>query len=152
MRRSNPSADRDDDGSAALEFVIAGVVLLVPIVYLVIALGAIQSSALGVEASARHLARAIASSPDAATADERAARITAAVAEEYGMDAGGLTVAATCRPAGADCPEAGATLVVRVSTSVTLPLVPPILGLDKVARVPVEAVAVQKVSRFWGTG
>ena len=42
-RRGAPARDfrSDDDGSAALEFILVGLVLLVPIVYLVIALGAI---------------------------------------------------------------------------------------------------------------
>ncbi len=52
-------------------------------------------------------------------------------------------------PAGASCPEAGATLVVTVQTRVALPLVPPVLGLDRLASIPIEASAVQKVSRFW---
>ena len=52
-----------DEGSAALEFILVGLVLLVPIVYLVVALGAIQGQALGVETGARQLARTIASAP-----------------------------------------------------------------------------------------
>jgi len=152
MHRWNRSADLGDEGSAALEFIIAGVILLVPIVYLIVALGAIQSAALGADAGARHLARAISSAPDAGVADQRTELILAAVVDEYGLDPAAVEVAASCRPAGAACPEAGATLVVRVSTAVPLPLVPPILGLDEMARIPVEAVAVQKVSRFWGTG
>ncbi|GAA3916249.1 TadE family protein [Microbacterium invictum] len=156
MRRSRHSdetaADAESErGSAALEFIVGGVILLVPIVYLIVALGAIQSSALGVDAGARHVARTIASAPDRATADARADLVLAAVADEYGLDPGRVDVTVTCRPAGAECPAAGATVVVHLAASVPLPLVPPILGLDDMARIPVEAVAVQKVSRFWGT-
>jgi Flp pilus assembly protein TadG len=149
---SQPGQAVDDDaGSASLEFILAGLVLLVPLLYLVVALGAIQSSALGVEAGARHLARSIASAPDAATADARAERIRAAVAEEYGISADALEVAVACEPAGAECPAAGATLIVTAATRVALPLVPDVLGIAQAAAVPVEAVAVQKVSRYWGT-
>lgn len=148
MRPWSRSAD-DDTGSASLEFIIAGVLLLVPIVYLIVALGAIQESALGADAGARHLARSIATAPDAAAADERADLILAAVVDEYGLDRDHVEVSATCRPAGATCPEAGATLVVTVTASVPLPLVPAAFGLDELVRVPVEAVAVHKVSRFW---
>ncbi|MGV9193345.1 TadE family protein [Microbacterium sp. MC2] len=149
MRLWNRSVD-DDSGSASLEFIVIGVVLLVPIVYLIVALGAIQAAALGADAGARHLARAIATAPDARTADERADRILAAIVDEYGLDPDQVDVAATCRPTGTECPEAGATLVVTVAASVPLPLVPPVLELDTLVRVPVEAVAVHKVSRFWG--
>ena len=64
MHRRNPW-ETDDVGSAALEFITVGVVLLVPLVYLIIALGTIQEQALGVDAAARHTARAIALAPDA---------------------------------------------------------------------------------------
>lgn len=142
----------DDTGAAALEFILVGLVLLVPVVYLIVALGAIQAQALGVEAGSRHIARAIATAPDAATADARAQAILGSVTEEYGIDPGALEISVSCRPAGVPCPSAGATLLVRLATAVPLPLVPPILDLDRVARVPVEAVTAQKVSRFWGTG
>lgn len=65
MRPLRRSALHDDAGSAALEFITIGVILLVPLVYLVVALGAIQEQTLGVEAAARHIARTIAQAPDA---------------------------------------------------------------------------------------
>ncbi|WP_274645668.1 TadE family protein [Microbacterium sp. C7(2022)] len=135
-----------------LEFILVGLVLLVPLVYLVITLGSIQGQSLGAEAGARHIARAIALSSDSDEARDRTDRILAAVVEEYGIDDSAVEIALHCRPASADCPSAGATVVVTVRTSVSLPLVPPVLGLDRIASVPVEASSAQKVSRFWGVG
>ena len=69
MLPSNPSTDSADDrGSAALEFILVGMLLLVPLVYLIVSLGLIQGQSLGAEAGARHIARALstAESPDAA--------------------------------------------------------------------------------------
>ena len=161
MRRGNRWADllrrvraagRGDEGSAALEFITVGVVLLVPLVYLVVVLGAIQGQALGAEAGARHVARAVATSADADTAQDRADAVLRAVVEEYGMDEDAVELALDCRPASAACPSAGATLVVTLRTQVALPLVPPVLGLEQIASVPVEAASAQKVSRFWGSG
>lgn len=140
----------DDRGSAPLEFIVVGLLLLVPLVYLIASLGVIQSNALGVESGARHLARAIAMAPDAATADARAAAILQTTAAEYGIAAGSIDVGFACVPAGGACPRAGATMIVSVAARVTLPLVPPVLGLDHIASVPVSATAVHKVSRFWG--
>ena len=57
----------DDDGSAALEFVALGTLLLVPLVYLVIALAVIQTQTLGAESAARHIARTIASASSSAS-------------------------------------------------------------------------------------
>jgi Flp pilus assembly protein TadG len=142
----------DDDGSAALEFIAVGVVLLVPLVYLVIALGAIQEQTLGVEAAARHTARAIALAPDAATASLRSERVLVSMSDQYGIDADATEVSVTCAPAGVACPSAGATVTVTVATSVSLPLIPAIFGLDEAASIGVEGSGVQKVPRLWGSG
>ncbi|MFV0375286.1 TadE/TadG family type IV pilus assembly protein [Microbacterium sp.] len=138
----------DDEGTASLEFILVGVVMLVPLVYLVVTLGLIQGQALGVEAAARHTARAVATASGVDAADERAERILAAVADEYGIDPATMQVDVSC-VGGGPCPAAGQTLTVTVTASVALPLVPPVLGLDRAARVPIEAMSVQKVSRAW---
>lgn len=137
-------------GSASLEFIVVGLVLLVPIVYLVVALGALQSAALGAEAGARHVARAIATASGPGEAQQRADDILATVNREYRLDPAGTAVAISCRPATVTCPAAGATVVVRIDTRVALPFMPAIWGLDRVTAIPVEAMSAQKVSRFWG--
>lgn len=154
MPRSKPSIDvrGDDDerGSAALEFILVGLVLLVPIVYLIVALGMIQGQSLGTEAGARHIARAIAQSENADDARRSANLVLESVVAEYGIDPAAVAFSISCTPTGSTCPSAGATLVVTVRTAVALPLIPPVLGLDQIARIPVEAVSAQKVSRTWG--
>lgn len=142
----------NDDGSAALEFITVGVILLVPLVYLVIVLGAIQEQAFGVEAAARHTARAIAMAPDADAAGARSDAVLAGIIDEYGMDPDEVHTLVECLPVGADCPAAGATVVVTVAARVRLPFVPSVFGLDTALAVPVEASAAQKVSRMWGEG
>lgn len=139
-----------EEGSASLEFLVAGLILLVPIAYLAVALGVVQTHAWATQATARHVARAIAvaSGPDAA--DGRAERIARAIADEYGVEAGAIDLSVSCPTSGA-CPQAGGLVTVTARTEVPLPLLPPVLGLDRWARVPVEAVAVQRMSRLWGT-
>ena len=156
VRRSTDAGGHAPDamgeaGSAALEFIAVGCLLLVPLVYLMVALGTIQSQSLGVESGARHIARVISQAPDAATATARADAVLRTSAREYGLDPATVSFSVSCIPAGAMCPVAGATVVVRISTRVALPLVPGILGLADIASVPVEATAAQKVSRFWGS-
>lgn len=161
MRRSNRWTElvarvrlgvSGDDGNAALEFIGVGLILLVPLTYLIISLGMIQEQSLGAEAGARHVARALATAPDAAAAADRADAVLRSIVDEYGIDTERVRLQLACQPAGTSCPAAGATLVVTVSTQVTLPFVPPVLGLERIVSVPVEASAAQKVSRFWGTG
>jgi hypothetical protein len=142
----------DETGSAALEFIVTGLLLLVPLVYLVLVLGAVQEQTLGAEAAARHTARVIGQAPDADAAAARADAVLAGVIREYGMDEDAVDVAIACRPATAQCPVAGATVIVTVRTAVTLPFMPPVFGLDELAAIPVEAQAAQKASRLWGSG
>lgn len=149
MLRWRASTD-DDEGSAALEFILAGLVLLVPIVYLIVALGVIQGHSLGVEAAARHSARALATAAGPGEGSERVERVLDAITAEYDIDPEAIDVQVHCGGAGGTrCPDAGATITVTVRAAAALPLVPPVLGLDRVARIPVEAISVQKVSRFW---
>jgi hypothetical protein len=151
MPRLSPSTETDDGerGSAALEFILVGMLLLVPLVYLVVSLGLIQEQSLGAEAGARHIARALSTAEDADAARRSADLVLRSVVDEYALDAEEVDLSLECRPAGGSCPEAGATLVVTVRTRVALPLVPPVLGLDRLASIPLEASAAQKVSRFW---
>lgn len=147
MRRWNRWADRaaDERGSAALEFVAVGVLMLVPLAYLVIAIGEVQSRAFGVEAAARYASRIVA---EGSADDPRA--VAADVAAQYGIEAGALEVSMSCAPASAACPSAGATVVVTVRTEVGLPFVPESLG--GIASLPVEATAAHKASRFGASG
>ena len=143
---------REDDGSASLEFLTVGLLMLVPLIYVVVALGQIQHQALGAEAAARHVARAISLSSDAASAGSSAFEVLSAVMAEYDLDASITSLSISRVPASASCPTAGSTVRVSVATRVSLPLAPPVLGLDQVASVPVEASAVQRMSRFWSGG
>lgn len=151
MRRWNRWVT-DDEGSAALEFITVGLILLVPLVYLIAALGVIQERTLGVEAAARHTARVISLAPDADAAVARSEQVLAGIVEEYGLDADAVDVSLSCVPAASECPAAGATVTVTVLTRVSLPLMPSLFGLDRSTAIPVEASAVQKISRLWGGG
>ena len=140
---------RDDEGSAAVEFIVVGVVLLVPLFYLVLVLGQVQGHALGVESGARHVARSVASAAGESDAAARADRVLAAITAEYGLG-DEVVVEISCLPVGGECPRAGALVRVVMRADAALPFVPPVFGLDRAARVPVEAVSVQRVSRMWG--
>ncbi|WP_309068322.1 TadE family protein, partial [Microbacterium sp.] len=107
---------REDTGSAALEFLTVGVLMLVPLAYRVLALGQIQAQALGVEAGARFAARTIAGG--AGDPDD----VLASVTRQYGI--AGFDADVTCVPTTAACPEPGATVRVTVTARVPLPLMP----------------------------
>ena len=147
---------REDRGSASLEFLTAGVLLLVPLVYLVLALGAVQAGAFAVEGAARSAARvavlAAGDRQDADAADVRAAAERAArtVLTDADLDGAAASVHLTCAPTGS-CVQAGARVHVRVAASIVLPFVPDLFGVA-LGSVRVEGVATQSVSKFTGGG
>lgn len=140
----------DDSGSASLEFVTAGVILLVPLVYLVLVLSAVQSGSFAVEGAARQAVRVFvqAETPEAGSVDAQRA-IDYALAD-YGLDAANATVVISCTPHPDSCLTRLGKVTVAVSTSVTLPLVPQVLTLNVPLGIPLEASSTEVVSRFWG--
>src|SRR3954464_11281688 len=75
-----------DQGSAVIEFVAIGVLLLVPLVYLVLAMGRVQAASFAADGSARAAARAFVTA-----ADDDDARRRAAIAVQLGLRDQGFT-------------------------------------------------------------
>ncbi|RWZ61078.1 hypothetical protein ELQ92_08500 [Labedella populi] len=138
-----------DGGSASLEFIVAGLVLLVPIVYLVVTLSQIQSAVLAAEGGSRHAARLFVDAPDPTTAVERAEQAVAFALDDQGIDSSSARVTISCADdVAAECLDQGDTVTVVVRIDVALPLAPPVLDLDRLAIVPVEARSANAVSDF----
>lgn len=85
-----------EEGSASLEFIVAGLVLLVPIVYLVIVLSLTQSAVLAAKGGARHAARLFVQAPDATSAVDRAEEAVAFALEDQGIDASAARITISC--------------------------------------------------------
>lgn len=139
-------------GSASLEFIVTGLVLLVPLVYLVVALSALQGGMLAVEGAARQAARVFVQAPNSDEAAERADRAIRFGLADYGLDPADATVEIACASFDGGCLTPRNTVTVTVRLLVPLPLVPDVLSLGDVAGIPVQASATQTVSRFWGAG
>lgn len=138
----------DDDGSASLEFITVGVLLLVPLVYLVLVVSSLQAASLGTEGAARQASRVFVQAPTEAEARAAAERAVLVTLADYGIEAGGAEVVISCRPDPDDCLARRGFVTVEISTRVPLPLAPPVLGLDVPLGVTVRAVATEQVSRF----
>src|SRR5690606_3094723 len=86
-------------GSASLEFIGLGVILIVPLAYLTVVLGTVHDQLLGVEYAARHTPRVVSTSGGAAEADARAARVVDPAIDEYRRDAASVSTSVRCVPA-----------------------------------------------------
>ena len=134
-----------EEGTAPIEFVWLTILLLVPFVYILIAVFDTQRAAYGVSTASRAAARAFIQSPDAATG-ERRARIAAAVA----LDDQSLPDAAvqiTCLPTPTDCLQPGSSVRVRISTTQRLPLTPSALG-SQIGGIVVDSVHTEPYGSF----
>ncbi|WP_166356364.1 pilus assembly protein [Phytoactinopolyspora limicola] len=129
-------------GSAIVEFHLLGLLLLVPVVYIMVATLDVQRSSYGVTQAAREAGRLY-----VVTGDLSAARQAAAVAlRDQRLDAGDVSVNVTC-PA-APCHRPGTEVTVTVHTEVALPLVPDVLAGVAHTRIPVTATHVAVVDRY----
>ena len=149
MRHSRASSDllAGEQGSASLEFLTVGMILLVPLVYLVLAVASIQAAALGVEGAARQAARVAVLHGDGTEAGSGVEQTVAVVLADYGVDAGVASVDVSCTPR---CDEPGSRVTVHVLVAVALPLVPQALASSSIGTVQLESRATHTVSRFAG--
>jgi hypothetical protein len=121
---------RTECGSAVVELTWLGILLLVPMIWIVLSVFEVQRGAFGVSAAARSAGRAFALAPDDETG-ERQARAAAAVAlEDQGIE-NGWTLDIDCSAHGdSGCHVGGAVIVVHITTHVSLPFLPSFLGDD----------------------
>lgn len=148
--RRFPSAIGTEDGTASLEFVTAGMILLLPMVYLVLTMSALQGASLAVEGAARQAVRVYVQAPDTRSAEVEAERAIRFALADYGLDSSAATVSISCSPRASDCLRRGATVTISVGVTVGLPLLPPALSVSGPLNVPLGSTATGQVSRFWG--
>lgn len=134
-----------EDGSATIEFVWLSVLLLVPFVYVLVAVFDTQRASFGVSTASRSAARAFLQAPDV-TAGEQRARLAARVAlDDHGLPAASVHI--TCLPSPADCLQPGSSVRVVVRTTQALPLTPSALG-SQLGGITVDSTHTQPYGTF----
>lgn len=135
-----------DDGSAVVEFITIGVLMLVPVVYLVVAVSGVQAAAFATESAAREAARIVVTAPEGEAEDRVVAAVGWALRDQRieADPARAVTVVCASRP----CRTPGSDVTVTVSVDVPLPAVP--AGVSEVLPlvVPVTATHTQVVGEF----
>lgn len=140
-----------DRGSAVVEFVTIGVLMLVPVVYLVVAMSAVQAAAFATESAAREAARIVVTGADEAQSAELVVAAVGWALRDQGIEADPAQ-AAEISCAATPCLTPGADVTVTVSVDVPLPGLP--AGVSRVVPlvVPVSATHTQVVDEFRATG
>lgn len=110
-----------DEGAATIEFVWLTILVLVPFVYIMIAVFDAQRAAYAVNSASRSAARAFVLAPDVASAQSRAQAAADIALADQRVDA---SVTVTCLPTPDACLQPGSSVRVRVDTVQPLPLTP----------------------------
>ena len=119
---------REERGTALVEAVWLVILLLVPLVYVVVAVFEVQRASYAVSGAARAAARAYSLAPDEASGPARARAAAAVALRDQGLDIGDVQVHVSCRPAPGNCLAPGSVIRVDLSHQVRLPLAPSALG------------------------
>jgi hypothetical protein len=135
--RRRSGQPRGDGGNAIVEFVFLGVLLLAPLMYLVLAVSAVQRNLYGVTQAAREAGRAYATGT-AANAADRAGYAARLALEDQGVSGDGVVirygaVGAGCEAASAEPwpVTAGGEFAICVTRPFTVPGVPGFLVGDR---------------------
>lgn len=136
----------DDTGSAVVEFVVLGVLLLLPVMYLVLTLGRLQAAAFATDGGARAAARAYVTAADEREGAARAAAAARLALLDQRLPADADAVAVTC--SASPCLTPDARVVVTVSVDVVLPGVPAAFDDLVPTRITVRSTHVAAVDAF----
>lgn len=136
------------EGSALVEFVFLGVLLLVPLIYLTLMVARVQAGSYAAAQAAREAGRAFVTSDteDAAAARARAAAMIAFADQGFTAENGTLTITCAASP----CLTPDARIDVTTQVTVPLPLIPSLARDVIPLEIPVSATQVVTVDRFRG--
>jgi len=129
---------RGEDGSAMVELTWLGLLLMIPLVYVIISIVTVQRSAFGATEAARAAGRAYILAPDVETAQVRAFEAARVAMDDQGVALAPSDLVIVCRPSPTWCLQPGSSVEVRIDLEVGLPLVPAIFG-EQTASVSVDA-------------
>jgi len=119
---------RTERGSALVELTWLGVLLLVPMLWIVLSAFEVQKGAFGVSSAARAAGRAYALAPNDALGKARAEHAARQALADQGLADAPVAVTVSCRPYPHNCHQGTSVITVRVASRVDLPLLPDVLG------------------------
>lgn len=119
---------RDERGSALVELTWLGILLLIPMLWIVLSVFDVQRGAFGVSGAARAAGRAYALAPNDALGQARAEQTARQALDDQGLRDVPVSVTVTCTPFPQNCHQGTSVITVRVASRVDLPLLPEVLG------------------------
>lgn len=121
---------RGEEGSALVELTWLGILLLVPVLWIVLSVFEVQRGAFATSGAARAAGRAFVLAPDDAQGRARAEAAARQALADQGVPGQPLRLTVTCQPVPHDCHRPGSVVTVEIHSGVDLPLLPAALGGD----------------------
>ena len=118
---------RGERGSALVEFCWVGLLLFIPITWVVITVFEVQQGAFALNGAARAAARAYALAPDDATGAERAQAVVDQALADQGGEGQVGTVHVSCVPFEDNCHAGTSLITIRIDSGVTLRFLPAVM-------------------------
>lgn len=136
-----------EQGSAIVEFVFLGVLMLVPLIYLVMSLGRVQAGSYAVTTAAREAGRAFVTAEAGQDASARAhAASEVAFGDQGFAGMGALDISCSTSP----CLTPDARIETTARVTVPLPLIPAFARDVVPLEIPLTASHLSTVDRFRG--
>ncbi len=137
---------RDPKGSASMEFVGIGLILLVPLFYIAIAVASVQSGSLAAQNAARAAARVFVEESDMASAVTSANKQALHAFSNFGLESAPYELTYICETDPCLYPESAVEVTIKVQVS--LPLAPSFFGMDALTAIERIGTAVYQVPRY----
>lgn len=139
--RTRPSIRRsasNDRGSAVTEFLVIGVLVLMPLTYIVMSVMRVQAAAFASSQAAREAGRAFVSADSVPLGHQRADVAARLAFLDQGFELPDSALRLTC--GGGNCLSPGAVVSVDVEWAVDLPWIPSSLAGGRSLSVPIHAM------------
>lgn len=143
--RRHRAARRLDEGTALIEFIFGSVVLLIPLLYLLVALAQVQAGAYAAQSTAIDAARSAARHPVAAQAT--AHDIAALHFADHGLERADWQIDLTCS---GSCTAAGTRVTATVEARIPVPGLPAVLGETRLPAITVRSTHADLVAPLEG--
>lgn len=118
------SVNNSEEGNAMVEFLGLGFMLMVPTIYFLLSVFAVQSGTMAAHAAADQAAQTISNQPLDQMNSQTAQQAAQFAARDYGIEPENLRVAVSC---GNDCSQSD-SIRVNTTVKVQLPLIPWVRG------------------------
>jgi hypothetical protein len=138
---------RGERGSGLVEFIWLGIILLLPLVWILLAVLTVQRGSFAVSGAARAAGRAYVLAPSDAEGTARARAAAAQALADQGLADSAFDLTVTCSPYPRACHSGTSVVTIRVASSVRLPALPLILGSAS-PRFALDATQVLPVGQY----